>query len=308
MVQNSSLAFLAGVGGLALSWHLYKFLHLIYDVSLAKGISLTRYGAGAGGWALVTGCTDGIGREFALQLGKANFNLLLVSRTKAKLDSLNEEIKSLYPSLKVITIELDFSDPSNPGYEVMREEIASHDITLLVNNVGIGDTRQYFFDLSEQYLRDIIEVNISANLRVTAMVVAKMLDHKKPSLIFNLGSGSAVNSPPRASVYSGTKAFLDIWSRAFGYEVERHGILIQNLVTYFVHTKMSPLQKKRFYVASPKEFVYYALRKVGVSCGIDEPYNACPHPGHAIYNWVISRYAPYRLRLMVGEQIYSCAE
>lgn len=41
---------------------------------------------------VVTGATDGIGREFALQLAKAGFGVVLVSRTQAKLDTLAEEI------------------------------------------------------------------------------------------------------------------------------------------------------------------------------------------------------------------------
>lgn len=42
--------------------------------------------------AVVTGATDGIGREFALQLAKAGFGVVLVSRTQEKLNSLAEEI------------------------------------------------------------------------------------------------------------------------------------------------------------------------------------------------------------------------
>ena len=43
-------------------------------------------------WAIVTGSTDGIGLEYARQLAKKGYNLLLLSRTQAKLEKVREEI------------------------------------------------------------------------------------------------------------------------------------------------------------------------------------------------------------------------
>ena len=40
-----------------------------------------------GSWAVITGASDGIGAEFASQLGAAGFNLVLASRTASKLTS-----------------------------------------------------------------------------------------------------------------------------------------------------------------------------------------------------------------------------
>jgi 17beta-estradiol 17-dehydrogenase / very-long-chain 3-oxoacyl-CoA reductase len=41
----------------------------------------------------VTGATDGIGREFASQLAKAGFNVLIASRTQEKLDTFASELR-----------------------------------------------------------------------------------------------------------------------------------------------------------------------------------------------------------------------
>jgi 17beta-estradiol 17-dehydrogenase / very-long-chain 3-oxoacyl-CoA reductase len=45
---------------------------------------------------VVTGATDGIGKEFALQLAKKKFNVLLISRTASKLDALAQEIMHVH--------------------------------------------------------------------------------------------------------------------------------------------------------------------------------------------------------------------
>ena len=49
--------------------------------------------------SVVTGATDGIGKEFALQLAKAGFGIILVSRTESKLKSVAEEIGEDSPCL-----------------------------------------------------------------------------------------------------------------------------------------------------------------------------------------------------------------
>jgi len=48
---------------------------------------------GKGEWAVITGASEGIGREYALQLAKAGFNLVLVSRTTANLERVATEAK-----------------------------------------------------------------------------------------------------------------------------------------------------------------------------------------------------------------------
>jgi len=53
---------------------------------------LTRFGARKGAWAVVTGATDGIGKEFALQLAKSGFNIILVARNKDLLSQSAAEI------------------------------------------------------------------------------------------------------------------------------------------------------------------------------------------------------------------------
>lgn len=45
----------------------------------------------------MTGATAGIGKDFALQLAEAGFNILLASRSTSKLEEISSEICKLYP-------------------------------------------------------------------------------------------------------------------------------------------------------------------------------------------------------------------
>lgn len=55
-------------------------------------VQLKKYGAGKGAWAVVTGASEGIGREYALQLAKKGFNVVVSARNKAALNALVNEI------------------------------------------------------------------------------------------------------------------------------------------------------------------------------------------------------------------------
>ncbi|KAG6879160.1 hypothetical protein C0992_004693, partial [Termitomyces sp. T32_za158] len=53
---------------------------------------LKQFGAKKNAWAVVTGASDGIGKEFAFELAKAGFNILLVARNNALLKATASDI------------------------------------------------------------------------------------------------------------------------------------------------------------------------------------------------------------------------
>ncbi len=63
------------------------------------GYLLERYG-GAGSWAVVTGASDGIGAEYCRVLAKEGFNVVLVSRTLSKLQSVDAELRKINNKVK----------------------------------------------------------------------------------------------------------------------------------------------------------------------------------------------------------------
>ena len=72
-----------------------KLLRGLNYFFLKTGPNLTeRYGAGS--WAVITGATDGLGKQFAINLAKLKFNIVLVSRTPEKLAKVAEEISSKF--------------------------------------------------------------------------------------------------------------------------------------------------------------------------------------------------------------------
>ena len=92
----------------------YYVLYYFYMHYIRPARNLTeRYGEKS--WAMITGATDGIGKGFAIELAKLNFNIILVSRTQSKLDIVAEEVRKLSDyKVEVKAVEFDFSKRTKP--------------------------------------------------------------------------------------------------------------------------------------------------------------------------------------------------
>ena len=90
----------------------FSFVVLKYAVKIAKnlyaftlgGINLKKYGD----WAVVTGCTDGIGKAYAEKLAKKGMNIVLLSRSLDKLTDMSEYLIAKY-KIKTKVIAADFT-------------------------------------------------------------------------------------------------------------------------------------------------------------------------------------------------------
>merc|ERR1719320_1180682 len=153
-----------------------------------------------GGWAVVTGCTGGIGREYALGLARKGMNLVLVSRSKQKLEDLEQQIVKTY-KVKTMVIVADFTQIEVLDYIVTKLRESKVDIGVLVNNVGIlGPLFQPFLEFDKKTVKDMITVNISA----TTVLCHELL----PDMV-KKGKGAIINIASTASYLPGTRVLLE---------------------------------------------------------------------------------------------------
>ncbi|KAJ7690686.1 3-ketoacyl-CoA reductase [Mycena rosella] len=262
-------------------------LAVMAQVFLLPGMSLKRFGAKKGAWAVVTGASDGIGKEFALQLAKAGFNVLLVARNADLLNALGGEIESAY-GVKTGVHTIDFTKYDEDAYAALAGVLDPLDVGVLVNNVGKSHAMPvYMVDTPLDEMKDIVAINVNATLRVTHAVLPGMVRRKR-GLVLNMGSFAGAVPSPMLATYSGTKAFLATFSAALDEEVRGQGVVVEHVNTYFVVSKLSKIRRASALIPTPKVFVRSVLGKVGLACGASfsgRPATSTPFWSHALLDY-----------------------
>ncbi len=182
--------------------------------------------------ALVTGASSGIGEEFARQLAKKGYDLVLVARRKDRLDKLASELSQTH-GIAAEVLEADLS--GTEGVSSVETRLAVGDIDLLVNNAGFA-TRGNFAALSVWRELEEIDVNIKALMVLTHAALQSMVQRRKGTII-NVGSTASFQPLPYLSTYAATKAFVLHFSEGVHEEVKAHGVTVTCLCPGFVLTE-----------------------------------------------------------------------
>ncbi len=182
--------------------------------------------------ALVTGASSGIGEEFARQLAKKGYDLVLVARRKDRLDKLASELSQTH-GIAAEVLEADLS--GTEGVSSVETRLAVGDIDLLVNNAGFA-TRGNFAALSVWRELEEIDVNIKALMVLTHAALQSMVQRRNGTII-NVGSTASFQPLPYLSTYAATKAFVLHFSEGVHEEVKAHGVTVTCLCPGFVLTE-----------------------------------------------------------------------
>lgn len=136
-------------------------------------------------YILITGASTGIGAEIASQLAKKGYNLVLVARSLDKLETLKTGLEGMF-KVDILTVQKDLSSVENA--RALYQEIKEVDIeiTMLVNNAGVG-VYGNFLDTSLDQELDMIELNISSLVALTKLFAKDMME-RKSGRIMNVAS------------------------------------------------------------------------------------------------------------------------
>lgn len=178
-------------------------------------------------WALVTGASSGIGREFAVQLAAAGVNLALVARRADLLNALAAELSERH-GIQVLALRHDLAEPGQAQRLRQRLQADGVIIRLLVNNAALGRWARFEATPAEFY-EEIIRVNAVAPVSLCREFLPDLSAHPSSGII-NISSPAAYQPVPYMAVYAATKTFVHSFSQALHAEWQARGVLVQTLV------------------------------------------------------------------------------
>lgn len=152
--------------------------------------------------AFIIGSTQGIGYAIAQELLKEGVLVTINGREPEKTRNAREKLLEEFPSAKIQAIAADFSK---------KEQVAQilpdlSDIDILINNVGIFETRSFEEITDEDWYR-FFEVNVMSSVRLCKKLLPNMLAKKWGRIIF-ISSESGVNVPENMIHYGMTKSAI----------------------------------------------------------------------------------------------------
>jgi len=171
--------------------------------------------------AIVTGASTGIGKYMSIELSKKDFTVILISRNKNKLQSVEDKIKKHGNDCMIL--EADISQESSIEY-IFDKIKAYKNIDILINNAGLGifnkieDTTYTDWDIQ-------MNTNLKGSFMMTKNIVPLMIKNNSGKIVF-INSVAGLKPYPYSSIYVASKYGLRGFSSSIREELREHNIKV----------------------------------------------------------------------------------
>lgn len=177
--------------------------------------------------ALITGASTGIGKELASIHAENGGDLVIVARSKDKLETLKVELEKKH-NIQVVVIAKDLAAP-NAAREIYDEITKSGiEIEFLINNAGFGALGK-FHEMELERQVNMINLNITA-LTVLSRLFLPDFVKKNSGKILNVSSTASFMPGPLQAVYYASKAYVTFLSNALAEELHNTSVTVTNLM------------------------------------------------------------------------------
>jgi len=196
---------------------------------------------------VVTGASSGIGEALSHRLAGAGAHVMLVARSKEKLDQTASQIADRGGSAS--TYPCDLSDAADTQ-RLISELLADHGrVDILVNNAGVSIRRSVAksYDRVHDFERTLA-LNFLGAVRLIMGFLPGMRA-RRSGHVLNVSTVGVQVNVPRYGAYIASKAALDAFSRVVAIEALSDGVKVTTIYMPLVKTPM--MQNTTIYKAFP---------------------------------------------------------
>lgn len=203
-----------------------------------------------------------MGVEFARQLCRRGYAVILVARRLERLEALSNELRAQGGSSSVIGADL--SAPGAAQQLVNELDARGVDPNLLVNNAGVG-LYGGVLDHAPARVEAMLRLNVVA-LTELALLLGRRMAERGSGAIVNVSSTSSFQPDPWVAVYGASKAYVTSFSLALGEELAPRGVQVLTFCPGLTRTEFDEVAEVRAAMSadwmymSAEECVKIALR------------------------------------------------
>lgn len=194
-----------------------------------------------GRWAIVTGASGGIGLEFCRDLSARGCNLLMVAIEDELLEDRARSIKEEF-GVDTIPLTLDLTDRQAVGRILALLEARGIEPYILINNAGIF-TFSPVVEHSEGKIDRFVDLHVRSVTQLCREIAGRMAA-AGGGRILNMSSMSCWMPMPGIAMYTATKAYIRVFSRAMHYEMKDTGVTVTVACPGGIATDLFGLPKK----------------------------------------------------------------
>jgi len=185
---------------------------------------------------LVTGASQGLGRQFARVLSNQGAAVVLAARQSAKLKNLEEEIASR--GGRAAAVQMDVTDTASIAKAIDEGEAALGPVTVLINNAGIA-IEKLATEQSEADWDSVINANLKGAYFAATEVARRMIARKQEGNIVNIASVLGLSVMKFLSPYTISKAGIIQATKAMALELAGNRIRVNALAPGYIDTEMN---------------------------------------------------------------------
>ncbi len=219
-----------------------------------------------GRMAVVTGASSGIGLCFCRTLARGGCALVMISNQAGILEERAKEIEREF-GVKALPYFCDLTTDDATEKIIARLDADALDPDILINNAGIFS----FLPVTDTPARKIecfIDLHVGAVTRLSR-AFAQRFARRGGGNILNMSSMSCWMPMPGIAMYSATKAYIRVFSRALHYEMRDSGVAVTVACPGGIATDLFGLPKnlqklalRLHAIQTPEKFTHNAVKKM----------------------------------------------
>jgi short-subunit dehydrogenase len=179
-----------------------------------------------GPWALITGASEGTGREFARQIAASGLPCVLVARREGPLRAVADEIGA-ESGVECVVAALDLAAPD--ADEQVLAAIGEREIGLYVANAGADPHGSRFLDLELASWTELVQRNVMTMMRMCHHLGRAMRERGRGGILL-VNSGACYGGGSHLAVYTATKAFELNFGESLWAELRPYGVDVLDVV------------------------------------------------------------------------------